>query len=260
MSSESSPDASRVVQVVLGSATPPSDAHDYYPRPTQTVVAASLQQGRSLLSSTMTTLVIVVQGDELNNTSVYNPLDLASFMGLLEASASVQVHHRVVTGSTASPVSLTPIHTAWTCAGLRGTAETKTADCVILTATTLNRVVAQTDMPAIVSQPLRRRPVTIVDDDLIDENQLLNDNLLPPPPAMKSSSASATDDCSGRAPCDNCTCGRADNAATTKSVPTSACGKCGLGDAFRCASCPYLGKPAFQAGQEHLVLDLQDDL
>ena len=38
--------------------------------------------------------------------------------------------------------------------------------------------------------------------------------------------------------------------------------QCFKGDAFRCASCPHRGKPAFKAGLEGVTLDLDagDDL
>lgn len=58
-------------------------------------------------------------------------------------------------------------------------------------------------------------------------------------------------------PCENCTCGRKEleegnitKAQLENGAVESNCGKCYLGDAFRCASCPYLGQPAFEAGDK----------
>ena len=102
------------------------------------------------------------------------------------------------------------------------------------------------------------------DDDLVDEDALLAADGLEPP-AVDEAAAK----CAPRKPCENCTCGRkeqleaeGDGVRPPPPADASACGNCGKGDAFRCASCPHLGKPAFKENTEgsKLVLDLTDDL
>lgn len=90
------------------------------------------------------------------------------------------------------------------------------------------------------------------DVDLIDSDDLLGEEDLkkPDPNSLKV-------DCGGskkkRKACKNCTCGLAeelDGDPSKVAMPKSACGSCYLGDAFRCAGCPYLGMPAFKPGEK----------
>ncbi|GFR45584.1 hypothetical protein Agub_g6978 [Astrephomene gubernaculifera] len=95
------------------------------------------------------------------------------------------------------------------------------------------------------------------DEELLDEEQLLTEE------ERGAAAAPNPDDCevgaSGRKACKNCTCGRAEAEAAGEGVkltpemlenPQSSCGNCYLGDAFRCASCPYRGLPAFKPGEK----------
>lgn len=92
----------------------------------------------------------------------------------------------------------------------------------------------------------------------INENNLINPNDL-------YEKFSKNSDCITKPkPCKNCNCGRAANNinADNKSIenlPKSDCGKCYMGDAFRCEGCPYRGLPAFEKGQK-IVLNSEDNL
>ncbi|XP_004468560.1 anamorsin isoform X2 [Dasypus novemcinctus] len=94
--------------------------------------------------------------------------------------------------------------------------------------------------------------------DLIDSDELLDpEDLKKPDPA--SLRAASCGEGKKRKACKNCTCGLAEELEKEKSQeqkssqPKSACGNCYLGDAFRCASCPYLGMPAFKPGEKVLL-------
>lgn len=91
----------------------------------------------------------------------------------------------------------------------------------------------------------------------MDESDLLKPEDLQKPDATQYDCG--TDAAGVRKACKNCSCGLAEELESeqevTKKTPESSCGNCYLGDAFRCAACPYLGKPAFKPG-EKVMLDL----
>ncbi|XP_048886830.1 anamorsin [Brienomyrus brachyistius] len=97
------------------------------------------------------------------------------------------------------------------------------------------------------------------DVDLLDSDTFLDaDDLKKPDPASLKA-PTCGDGATKKKACKNCTCGLAEEleqeSLNTKknNQPKSACGNCYLGDAFRCASCPYMGMPAFKPGEKILL-------
>lgn len=93
------------------------------------------------------------------------------------------------------------------------------------------------------------------DVDLADPDDLLTEEDLtrPDPATLKVCGTTGQ-----RKACKGCVCGLKEEleGEETEQIKSnqkdfkSACGSCYLGDAFRCASCPYLGSPAFKPGEK----------
>ncbi|XP_023946533.1 anamorsin homolog [Bicyclus anynana] len=95
------------------------------------------------------------------------------------------------------------------------------------------------------------------DDEIIDSDVLLDEDDLKKPDQQSLRVCATT---GKRKACADCSCGLAEELrGETKETPKSSCGSCYLGDAFRCATCPYLGMPAFKPG-EKVMLDLKSDI
>lgn len=102
--------------------------------------------------------------------------------------------------------------------------------------------------------------------ELVDEGALLEDDL-PTPEKVRDFTCGPSEKEGKKRACKDCSCGLAELEAREgtgtpmdPNIKASSCGGCYKGDAFRCANCPFLGKPAFEPGNERLVLALQDDI
>ncbi|MEE6499639.1 hypothetical protein FKM82_003520, partial [Ascaphus truei] len=126
---------------------------------------------------------------------------------------------------------------------------------------------APVDPAAVKLWTLSANDINDEDVDLLDSDELLDqEDLKKPLPSSLRASGCGEGGEKKRKACKNCTCGLAEelvdekaNSAPPKATP-SACGNCYLGDAFRCASCPYFGMPAFKPGEKVLLnpTQLQD--
>uniref|UniRef100_A0A6S9CHD9 Anamorsin homolog n=1 Tax=Ditylum brightwellii TaxID=49249 RepID=A0A6S9CHD9_9STRA len=251
-------------------------------------LAGALSSSPSPISpASLNSIKLIVSVDDLS--SFYDPMALASYVKYLKfgSAASISIYV-VATSKRAEKDDLKVVTTSFLLAGLIAIGE-KTEDngTKILTAqkaappraSTTATVTLKSNRQDINEEkktemaPIRINAKVLLDDDdddagLIDEDDLLSGDAIAPPPTVdvQQRLAAAGDDCGGRKACDDCTCGRAEReagAAATekpKQMPSSSCGNCSMGDAFRCAGCPFLGKPAFKPGEEHLVLDLTDDI
>lgn len=111
-------------------------------------------------------------------------------------------------------------------------------------------------------KPAKSLPKLQIDDDmdLIDEDSLLTEEDLKKPqlPVVGDCEVGST-----RKACKNCICGRAEGTQKVEKLLTAdlidnaqsgGCGSCTLGDAFRCATCPFKGLPPgplpFKPGQK----------
>jgi len=233
---------------------------------TQDKLSTALQ---SYLPSSLQSIHILIQSSELDD--LFDPLSLAHLVPFMSPSGKLYMEVHLPEDKT-SP-NLQMIHTAFLLAGISAQSEQKDihSNTRILTASHQSKSKSSSSAKIqIKPKPVKLR-LNLADededeDDLMDEDDLLTHNLVTPPPEIDVEQRQKDmDDCGGRKACDNCTCGRAqieqdEASAAAGPPPTSACGNCGKGDAFRCAGCPHLGKPAFQEGEEHLVLDLTDDI
>jgi len=113
------------------------------------------------------------------------------------------------------------------------------------------------------SMPLSFASSINLPDDAMDPDDLLTEEDKARPDAASLKVCGTT---GKRKACKNCACGlkeeleAEEGAVAAAAPPKSSCGNCYLGDAFRCAACPYAGMPAFRPGDTVQLDTLADDI
>lgn len=108
-------------------------------------------------------------------------------------------------------------------------------------------------------------PLDDTNGDFINEDDLLEESDFQQPDKAMMCGPSGDSGTKKKRACKDCSCGlkeELENENGPKEVKKSSCGSCYLGDAFRCASCPYAGLPAFKPGEEVKISEqfLKSDL
>ena len=168
--------------------------------------------------------------------------------------------------------------------GSFGTSEPERTECILAgLQPTSSGAMAVPSASSTVAVPLKRRPKPVPaavpapaedsdNESLIDEESLLPSSLVSAPITVPAACLPLT---KRRRACKDCTCGLAEKLAaednarilppidletdfTSPNGKPGSCGNCALGDAFRCAGCPYIGMPAFKPGEE-VMLNMDED-
>jgi SAM-dependent methyltransferase len=184
------------------------------------------------------------------------------FAGFVEAASKACANHRTELICRRAP---------WA-SGASAPLNLRKKTAAPVTATAPSSTASNTDKATITGSSSKNKwslaASDLADDGLVeleDEDVLLKKERVKLAPKVKA--AASLDDCgtgvaSSRKACKNCTCGRATmddtpaDKTALKAAPVSACGSCGLGDAFRCSTCPFLGQPAFQPNSSLVKLQL----
>ncbi|XP_027082939.1 anamorsin homolog isoform X1 [Coffea arabica] len=210
------------------------------------ITQASLQSSVPVESSSIDVVVVISKSSEFPNDALF--LEISR---ILKPGGTVLVH--LTSQSTPLQETKSSLERKLLLAGLLDVKSSEAGQSIGISGKKSSWKIGSSFL--LKKQTKSLPAVQIGDDtDLIDEDTLLSEEDLKKPQLP-------VGDCEvgkTRKACKNCTCGRAEAEEKVKlgltmdqlNNPQSACGNCGLGDAFRCSTCPYKGLPPFKMGEK----------